>query len=434
MITRQEYQSRRNQLAEKLLPGSIALIPGAHDVLRNGDSHHRFRQNSDFYYLTGFNEPDALLVIIAGEPHLSYLFNQPSNPAEEQWTGPRLGQAGAPKIGITKAYAIETFPMELPTLLANKTAVYYSMGHQTAYEKIILQSLQSVKKQVRSGVNAPEMLRDLEPILSEMRLIKSEAEITLIRRATTLSVNAHRAAMKACKQLSYEHEIEAILLYELTRKGCRNLAYDSIVGSGANACVLHYSQNNQPLSKGELILIDAGGEFDNYAADITRTFPINGRFTETQAAIYDLVLKAQKAAIACIKPGLIWNEMQQTIVRILTHGLCELGLLNGPVDDLIENGSYSAFYMHNSGHWLGLDVHDCGQYKIDGAWRPLKPGMVLTVEPGLYIPAGMEGIDPRWWNIGVRIEDDILVTEDGHENLTKELPVERTDIEALMRD
>lgn len=434
MISRQEYQKRRQKLAQKLPQGAIAIIPAADEVIRNGDAHYRFRQDSDFYYLTGFNEPEALLLIVAGEKNESYLFNRPHNPTQEQWTGKRLGQEGACKeLGITAAYTMEKLSEHLPEFLAGKTAIYYAIGRYPAYEKHVLHALQILKGQIRRGVKAPEALCDLEPVLSEMRLIKTEAEIALMRRAAAISVTAHKRAMQVCGQVDYEYQLEAELLYEFSRQGCRAVAYDPIVGGGANTCILHYTENNQPLRDGDLVLIDAGGEFGNYAADITRTFPVNGRFSAEQRAIYDLVLQAQKAGIACIKPGVAWNEVQQRIVRILTSGLCELGLLKGKVDELINQEAYKPFYMHNSGHWLGLDVHDCGRYKIESQWRPLQAGMVLTVEPGLYISAGMDGVEPRWWNIGVRIEDDILVTEDGYENLTAALPTEITEIEALMR-
>ncbi|KTC86859.1 Xaa-Pro aminopeptidase [Legionella brunensis] len=434
MITKQEYQSRRRQLASKLPQGAIAVIPAAQEVLRNGDAHYRFRQDSDFYYLTGFNEPDALLVIVAGDKDESYLFNRPRNPSQEQWTGKRLGQEQACNVlGVSGAYSIEELDAQLPEMLKGKTLIYYAIGRYPFYEKRILQALQTIKGQIRRGIKAPEGLYDLESILSEQRLFKSEAEIALMRKAAEISVAAHERAMKFCRQAENEYELEAELLHQFVQGGCRSVAYESIVGSGVNTCILHYTDNNQALRDGDLILIDAGGEYQNYAADITRTFPVNGYFSQEQRAIYELVLKAQKAGIATIKPGVAWNEIQQVIVRILTEGLCELGLLVGDVNTLIEKEAYKPFYMHNSGHWLGLDVHDAGRYKINGEWRLLEPGMVLTVEPGLYITPEIGGVDKRWWNIGVRIEDDILVTKEGHENLTGALPVEIAEIEALMR-
>ena len=267
-----------------------------------------------------------------------------------------------------------------------------------------------------------------------MRLIKSKAEIGLMQKAADISVTGHQKAMQRCRHLEWEYQLEAELLYEFSRQGSRAVAYDPIVGSGENACILHYTANNQRLRQGDLVLIDAACEFDNYAADITRTFPINGHFSGEQRAIYELVLAAQRAGMAAVKPGVVWTSIQQIMVRIITVGLCDLGLLKGNVDNLIEEGAYKPFYMHNSGHWLGLDVHDSGQYKINNQWRSLEPGMALTVEPGIYITPSIAGVDPRWWNIGVRIEDDILVTSEGHHNFTEALPTGINEIEALMRD
>lgn len=429
---KQDYLQRRQTLAKRLPQESLAIIPGARECLRNGDTHYPFRQDSDFYYLTGFNEPDALLVVMSGSSD-SYLFNRQSDLLQEQWTGKRLGQANAPaELGITQAYAIDAFPEQLLKLLSGKQAIYYPIGRHHHYEKQLLQGLDMVKAQIRRGVKAPEILCDIEPVLSELRLIKTESEIHLMRQAAAISVTAHQRAMSICRQVNYEYQLEAELLYEFKRQGCQAVAYEPIVAAGGNACILHYTQNNQPLRAGDLVLIDAGGEFANYAADITRTFPISGQFSPEQRAIYSIVLEAQKAAIQTIKPGATWNNAQEVIIHILTQGLCELGILQGNVETLIAEGAYKPFYMHNSGHWLGLDVHDCGRYKVDGEWRTLQAGMALTVEPGLYISAGMEGVESRWWNIGVRIEDDILVTADGYENLTSALPKEIADIEALM--
>ncbi|KTD54831.1 proline aminopeptidase P II [Legionella sainthelensi] len=435
MISQQQYQARRRELTQKLPEGSIAIIPAAHESIRNGDAHYRFRQESNFYYLTGFNEPEAVLILISGLDPQSILFNRPRNPLEEQWTGKRLGQEGAlSELGMDAAFSIGSIADELPKLLSGKTAIYYALARNLDVEKIMMQALEKVKGQVRRGVKVPEQLCDLEPILGEMRLFKSEAELELMRRAARISVKAHEQAMRRCKHLEYEYQLEAELIYEFSRQGCRSVAYDPIVGGGENACILHYTDNNKPLRQGDLVLIDAGGEYENYAADITRTFPVNGKFSLEQKKIYELVLRAQKSGIAAVKPGLPWNEIQQIMLRILTEGLCELGILQGNVDELLAKEAYKPFYMHNSGHWLGLDVHDIGLYKINGEWRPLEPGMVLTVEPGLYISPNTPGVDERWWGIGVRIEDDVVVTKTGHEVITAALPVEVHEIEALMRD
>ena len=433
-MTPQDHSTRRSQLAQQLPPGAIAIIPAAHEVLRNGDAHYRFRQDSDFYYLTGFNEPDALLLITAGASSISVLFSRPRNPTEEQWTGRRLGQEGARVIlGIHEAYPLSELSLRLPDYLAGMQAVYYAMDRFPDWETRIQDAWRMVKSQVRQGKQAPEAFCDLAPILGEMRLFKTDAEIARMKQAGRITVAAHARAMQACRHAGYEYQLEAEIIHEFTHQGCRSSAYDSIVAGGKNACILHYTQNNQPLIPGELVLIDAGAEFEHYAADVTRTYPINGQFSAAQRLIYALVLRAQQAGIACVRPGCAWDEVQRTVVRILTEGLVELGLLTGHVDDLIAQAAYKPFYMHNSGHWLGLDVHDCGQYKVNGQWRTLEPGMVLTVEPGLYIPEGSHGVDPRWWNIGVRIEDDILVTPNGHDNLTAALAVEMDDLEALVR-
>lgn len=435
MITQQEFRARRKQLAQLIPEGSIALIPSAHELIRNGDTHYRFRQDSNFYYLTGFNEPDALLLITSGTNSLSILFNRPRNLAAEQWTGRRLGQEDAlNELGMDLSFSISDLTQELPRLLESKSAIYYSLGKNSALEAHISSALNELKNQVRKGIKAPGILGDLEPLIGSLRLFKSDSEIALMREAARISVEAHKRAMRLCKNLNYEYQLEAELVYELNRQGCRNMAYDPIVGSGNNACVLHYTDNNKPLVPGELVLIDAGGEYEYYAADITRTFPLNGSFSPAQKSIYNLVLKAQQAGIALIKPGVAWNTVQQVIIRILTAGLCELGILTGTVDELISKEAYKPFYMHNSGHWLGLDVHDCGSYTVNGAWRPFEAGMVLTVEPGLYISSEQPGVDKQWWGIGVRIEDDILVTQEGHEVLTEALPVTTHEIEALMRE
>lgn len=434
MITAKDYQKRRRALAEQLPSNAIAIIPAASESLRNGDAHYQFRQDSDFYYLTGFNEPDALLLLHSGPKGDSILFNRPRNPLEEQWTGTRLGQDDAcEQLGIDFAYSIQELNNKLPEFLSGKQSIYYTIGRYPSWETSLLTAWKTVKGRSRRGIMAAESFCDVAPILGEMRLFKSHAEINLMQRAADLSVLAHRRAMQTCRKVTHEYELEAELLYEFYRHGCRSVAYDSIVAGGSNACILHYTDNNKSLKNGELVLIDAGGEVDNYAADITRTFPINGRFNPEQRLIYELVLNAQKAGIACVRPGCAWNDIQKAIVTIITEGLVELGLLKGAIEDLIAHEAYKPFYMHQSGHWLGLDVHDVGHYKLQGKWRTLEPGMVLTVEPGLYLRSDLNGIDSRWHGIGIRIEDDIQVTTHGHHNLSGDLPVAINDIEALIR-
>lgn len=433
MISLQEYQTRRRNLAMLLPKDSIALIPTSAEIVRNGDAHYRFRQDSDFVYLTGFNESEGMLLIEAGESGECVLFNQPRHPLKEQWTGKRLGQDDAcTKLGVDIAYSIYALEDQLPLLFANKKAIYYPVSRYPAFDELVVKTLERVKQQIRQGTHSPTMLCDLSPLLGEMRLYKSEAEIQLMREAARITVMAHQRAMRACRHVSFEYELEAEILYEITRQGCRSVAYDSIVAGGSHACVLHYTENNQKLHKGDLVLIDAGGEFHHYAADVTRTFPVSGRFSVEQKLIYELVLNAQKAGIDCIRPGCKWDAIQQAIVQVLTTGLLDLGILQGSLEALIQTEAYKPFYMHRSGHWLGLDVHDVGCYRVEENWRVLEPGMVLTVEPGLYLSNAIESLDTRWHGIGVRIEDDILVTEDGYENLTAALAVEIDDIEALI--
>lgn len=434
-ISSQEYQARRHRVLEQVGDDAIVIIPSAHELIRTGDSTHYFRQRSDFYYLTGFDEPEAVLVLMRKDKQDKFiLFNRINDKQKEQWEGKRLGQEGAVKVlGATEAYPYETLQEKLPSLLENYREIYFPIGQCEAFDRCIISAMSSLKRMVRRGVKAPEKIYNIETILHEMRLIKSEAELDIMRKAAQISVEAHKQAMKMCKPGLYEYEIEAEVIYTFKRLGCEQVAYTPIVGGGGNTCTIHYITNREKLNDGDMLLIDAGGEFHNYASDITTTFPVNGKFSQEQKAIYELVLKAQQAAVALVRPDLRWDELQKTIVRILTEGLVELGILQGDVTNLIEHGGYRPFYMHLSGHWLGLDTHDVGSYKTEDAWRVLKPNMVLTVEPGLYIQAGSEGVDPKWWDIGVRIEDDVRVTENGSEVLTKGLPRTVAEIEAFMQ-
>lgn len=433
MTSKKEYSLRRAKLAKKLPKNSVAIIPAASEILRNGDAHFRFRQDSDFYYLTGFNEPDALLVITTGAQNQSLLFNLPKDPTMERWTGYRLGQDDAPStLGVDDAFSIERLEQELMEVLSNQDAIYLPIGRYPKWEQRIRKIWLKLKEKARQGIKAPLSFCDVTPILSELRLFKSESEIHLMRKAVDISISAHKKAMQASAFSQFEYQLEAELYHEFFRQGCRSAAYDPIVAGGANACVLHYTANNQPLRQGDLVLIDAGGEYGNYAADITRTYPINGKFSPEQKALYELVLRAQKVGIEQVKPGAPWDKVQEVMVQVITEGLVELKILKGRVDDLIAEGAYKAFYMHSSGHWLGLDVHDSGAYKVNNAWRVFEPGMVLTVEPGLYMSPETEGLDERWQGIGIRIEDDILVTKANSENLSKHLPVEIAALEELV--
>ncbi len=430
-----EFKKRRAALMKQIGKGNIAIISSAPQQIRNRDVHYPYRQDSDFFYLTGFNEADSLAVFIPGREQGEYvLFCREFDEKKALWEGAHAGLEGA-----TKHYeADDSFPIDdldeiLPGMLENKAKVFYPMGKDSELDHKLLEWINHIRRQSRSGVVAPGELVSLEHVLHEMRLFTSAAELTLMRRAAEVSARAHVRAMKACKPGLFEYQLEAELVHEFVLEGLRAVAYQSIVAGGKNACVLHYIENKDKLNKGDLLLIDAGVECDHYAADITRTFPVSGRFSEPQKQLYQLVLDAQYAAIEQVQPGLPWNKAHDASVEVLTKGLVELGLLKGRVKKLIKDEKYKQFYMHRIGHWLGMDVHDVGDYKVDGEWRLLEPGMVLTIEPGLYIPADCETVDEKWRGIGIRIEDNVLVTKDGHEILTSGVPKAIADIEALMQ-
>ncbi|MFA6052627.1 MAG: Xaa-Pro aminopeptidase [Methylobacter sp.] len=430
-----EFKKRRKQLMQQIGKGNIALIGSAAIRTRNRDVDYPFRQDSDFYYLTGFNEPDSLAVFIPGRKQGEYiLFCREFDEKKALWEGAHAGLEGA-----TEHYeADDSFPIDdlddiLPGLLENKNKVFYPMGRDTDLDHHLLEWINNIRSQSRTGVIAPGELVSLEHILHEMRLFKSAEELKLMRRAADVSANAHIKAMQKCKPGMYEYQIEAEIIYHFIQDGLRAVAYPSIVAGGKNACVLHYTENSDKLKSGDLLLIDAGAECDHYAADITRTFPVSGSFSEPQKQLYQLVLDAQYAAIAQIKPGLPWHLAHEASVETLTKGLVSLGLLNGKVSKLIKEEKYKQFYMHRIGHWLGMDVHDVGDYKLDQEWRLLEPGMVLTIEPGLYIPADCAAVEEKWRGIGIRIEDDVLVTAKGHEILTGAVPKTIAEIEALMQ-
>ena len=430
------FKKRRQALMQQLGQGNIALIQSAAPSVRNRDVDFPFRQDRDFYYLTGFNEPDALAVFIPGREQGEYiLFCREFDKTKALWEGAHAGLAGA-----TKHYkADDAFPIEdlddiLPNMLEGKKKVFYPMGRDSDLDQHLLEWINHLRSQSRLGLTAPSELVALDFIIHEMRLFKDDEELILMRRAAEVSAQAHIKAMQACRAGLYEYQIEAELIYSFMQQGLRHVAYPSIVAAGKNACTLHYTKNTGQLISGDLLLIDAGAECDHYAADITRTFPISGTFTEPQKRLYQLVLDAQTAAIAQIKPGASWNHAHEAAVETLTKGLVELGLLKGSVKKLIKDEKYKAFYMHRTGHWLGMDVHDVGEYKINQQWRLLEPGMVLTVEPGLYIPANCKTVDKQWRGIGIRIEDDVLVTATGHEVLTQLVPKSIADIEQLMQE
>ena len=433
-ILLKEYQQRRQDLINHMEPNSIAILASANPLLRNGDSEYRFRQSSDLHYLTGFDEARAVLVLIPGrEKGECLLFCQEKDPLKELWNGRLLGpDAAILQLGVDDAFPITDIDDILPGLIEGCERVYYAMGKDEQFDHRVMEWVKVVRLKVRSGVHSPGEFMVLDHLLHEMRLIKSKAELDIMRESGQIAVRAHKRAMQVSKPGLFEYQVEAEFMHEFFRSGCRAPAYTSIVAGGANACILHYNENNMVLNNGDLLLIDAGCEYEYYASDITRTFPVNGRFSPEQKAIYELVLKAQLAAIEQVKPGNHWNDPHDTTVKVLTAGLVELGLLQGDVDKLIESGAYRDFYMHRAGHWLGMDVHDCGNYKIDGKWRQLEPGMVLTVEPGLYVAVNNEKVEPRWRGIGVRIEDDVAVTRSGYEVLTSGLPKTVAEIETFM--
>jgi len=426
------YAQRRAQLAARMQSG-VAIVPGAPERTRNRDAHYLYRFDSYFYYLTGFREPEAVLVVIAGEPAKSLLFCRDKNPDREVWDGFRHGPAAAREaFGFDEAHSITKLDELVPELLSNQTALFTHLGADSVWDARVVGWVNEVRNRARSGVTAPREIEDVHVVLDEMRLIKSAEELATMRRAAEISTGAHRRAMQSARPGRSEYEIEAELLYEFRRHGAQAPAYTPIVAAGANACVLHYVENAAALAEGDLLLIDAGCELDGYASDITRTFPVNGKFSGPQKDVYEMVLAAQAAALAEVRPGNTWDQPHEAAVRVLAQGLVDLGLLSGGVEQAIETEAYKKFYMHRTGHWLGLDVHDAGDYKLNGQWRALQPGMVLTVEPGCYIRAG-DGVPERFANIGVRIEDDVLVTDDGHEVLTTAAPKAPGDIENLMR-
>ena len=430
-----EFKKRRKQLMQRIGKGNIALLASSATKIRNRDVHYPFRQDSDFYYLTGFSEPDALAVFIPGREQGEYiLFCREFDPTKALWEGAHAGLEGATKhYQADDAFPIDDLDEILPGMLENKQKVFYPMGRDSELDHRLLDWINHIRGQSRSGIIAPGELVSLEHTLHEMRLFKSPEEIKLMRRAAEVSAHGHIKAMQRCKAGLYEYQIEADLVHHFMQEGLRSLAYPSIVAGGKNACVLHYTGNTDKLKNGDLLLIDAGAECDHYAADITRTFPVSGQFSEPQKQLYQLVLDAQTAAIEQIKPGTPWNNAHDASVEVLTKGLVTLGLLEGKVKTLIKKEKFKQFYMHRIGHWLGMDVHDVGDYKVDQKWRLLEPGMVLTVEPGLYIPADCKTVDEKWRGIGIRIEDDLLVTEHGHEILTHSVPKTIPEIEALMQ-
>lgn len=426
------YVARRKRLLQAMQRG-IAVIPTAPEVVRNGDVHYDYRHDSHFYYLTGFAEPEAVLVLLAGDRMQSILFCRERDAEREIWEGFRYGpEAAAEQFAFDAAYPIAKLDEKLIELMGNQPVLFYPLGKFPAWDTRLLKMREAVKAKTRSGIQAPAELRDVRALIDEMRLIKDAHEIDRMRRAAQISAAAHRRAMRNVRPGQFEYEVEAELLHEFCRHGARHPAYTSIVASGANACTLHYTGNRARLNDGDLLLIDAGCEYDSYAADITRTFPVNGKFSPAQRDVYELVLAAQQAAIAAAIPNNPWNAPHEAALRVLAQGFIDLKLCQGSVESVLASEGYKPFYMHRTGHWLGMDVHDVGEYKVQGEWRPLQPGMTLTIEPGCYIrPA--DCVPRELWNIGIRIEDDILITATGNEVLTQDAPKTVLEIEEVMR-
>jgi len=429
-----EFQRRRRQLMRMMGPGSIAIVPAGSQPIRNRDVHFTFRPDSDFYYLTGFVEPEAVAVLIPGRPQGEYiLFCSERDPEKELWDGLVVGNERA----VSDYAADDSFPITdlddiLPGMLEQRDRAYYALGCNPSLDKRLADWVNEIRNKSRTGVHGPIEFIALDHYLHDMRLYKSRAEISLLRRAAKISVNGHKRLIRDCRPTMYEYELEAAFVYECARQGARHQAYPPIVGGGNNACTLHYIDNKARLADGDLVLVDAGCELEYYASDITRTFPVNGKFTEPQRLLYELVLAGQEAAISQVKPGNHWNDPHEAAVKTITRGLIKLGLLKGQLSRLLKEEQYKKFYMHRTGHWMGMDVHDVGDYKVDGHWRQLEPGMVMTVEPGLYIGMGEKGVARKWQGMGIRIEDDVLVTKDGCDLLTKGLPRTVEEIEAMM--
>lgn len=424
------FRQRRQRLLQQT-DNAVAVLATAPERQRNRDSHYPYRYDSHFYYLTGFEEPEAVLVLHAATGR-SILFCRDKDPEREIWDGFRYGpDAAAELFGFDEAYSIAQLDDHLPALIADQAVLYYALGAEAAWDARVIGWLNAVRAQARNGTTAPGEVRDVRTAVDAMRLIKDDCEQNLMRRSAAIAGAAHSRAMQATRPGGYEYQIEAEILHEFRSRGAQSPAYTSIVAGGAHACVLHYVENNALLRDGELLLIDAGCELDGYASDITRTFPVGGKFGAVQRDVYEMVLSAQAAALDAIRPGASWQAPHEAAVRVLAQGLLDFGLCRGSVEGVIESGDYRRFYMHRTGHWLGLDVHDVGDYKVDGEWRQLEPGMTLTVEPGCYIrPA--DDVPAAFWNIGIRIEDDVLVTAQDKEILSASAPKTVADIEALM--
>ncbi len=433
VVSPKEFAKRRRQLMRMIGKGGIAVLPASPARMRNRDSEYFYRQDSDFHYLTNFDEPDAVAVLVPGRPNGEFiLFCRERDATREIWDGKRVGTDGAmADYDADDAFPISDIDEILPGIIEPCERVYYSIGAHPDFDRQLISWVTTLRERGSSVSHAPDEFFGLDHLLHDLRLYKSRAEITAMRRSAKAAAAAHRRAMGVCSPGLYEYELEAEYQHEFRRRGL-HMSYVPIVGSGENACTLHYIENQRQIEDGDLVLIDIGCEYDHYASDVTRTFPANGRFTAEQRAIYEIVFAAHTAAIECIAPGRHWNDPHDAAVKVVTRGLRDIGLLKGRLPTLIRDGAYRQFFMHRTGHWLGLDVHDVGDYKVSGQWRLLEPGMTLTVEPGIYIASGNRNVPRRWRGIGVRIEDDVLVTKDGCDVLTRDLPRSADEIEAMV--
>jgi len=427
------YKNRRNELINQIGENDIVIVSTGQAKSRNGDVEYQFRPDSDFYYLSGFAEPEAVLVICPSRPQGPFvMFCRERDEQREMWDGRRAGLEGV----VSDYHADDSFPIDdiheiLPGMMEGKTKVYTTVGRYPDFDAQLLGWMTKIKADVRKGAHAPHEFVDLNHLLHEQRLIKRKDEISLMRKAAKMSARGHKRAMQVCQPGMFEYQVQAEMECEFRKAGSPYNAYPSIVAGGENACILHYTENQETLKDGDLLLIDAGAEFGFYAADISRTFPVNGTFSPEQRALYSIVLEAQEAAFAKCKASCSWNEPHEAAVQVIAQGLLDEGLLTGSLEQVLETHSYRQFYMHRTGHWLGMDVHDVGDYKVEESWRDLEPGMVFTVEPGIYVSPA-DNVDPRWHNIGIRIEDNVLILKDGYENLTASAPKTISEIESLM--
>jgi len=432
-VKRDEFARRRRQLMRIMGKGAIAILPAAPVRTRNNDVEYFYRPDSDFYYLTGFAEPEAVAALIPGRPQGEFvLFVRDRDPAREAWDGARAGPDGAVRrFGADDAFPVSDIDEILPGLLERCARVYYTMGAHPEFDKRVIGWVNRLRSQAKQGTHTPHEFVALDHPLHEMRLFKSRGELASMRKAAQIACAAHRRAAAAARPGRMEYEVMAEILHEFHRRRA-DISYHPIVGSGPNACVLHYRENDRQMRDGELLLIDAGCEYQYYASDITRTLPVGGRYRPRQRAVYEIVLEANCAATERVRAGNHWNDPHDAAVKVITRGLVKLGLLKGSVPQLVKDGAYRRFFMHRTGHWLGMDVHDVGEYKIGEQWRMLEPGMVTTIEPGIYIAPGSKGVRKEWWGIGVRIEDDVVVTSGKPEVLTEAMPRDADEIERLM--